>query len=178
MVDLLTLSLSRASKVARANQRSRHPGKARAPRNRQRKKAPGAGAFRICQRLFRTNRRRLAEAFCTDVDPESMREVRPPYDALGERYSRLWGETGCTNWTGTYQGAGTPLSQVFQPITPGEVDRRIHRIKPSSSPGLDGITALIRANATSVIAKLNLLLITGRYPASWRRNSHLHTQNW
>jgi hypothetical protein len=86
--------------------------------------------------------------------------------------SRLWWEVGQTSLTSVFERSRTPLSEVLQPISPGDVDRCISRLKPSFSPEPDGITktSIVKAKATSIITKLfNLLLATGGYPASWRR---------
>nr|ADX60044.1 R2 protein [Reticulitermes urbis] len=130
--------------------------------------------FRECQKIFRKSPRKLAEYLYRDKDLSHIsKDVSTP-QGIEQYYSQLWGKPELLESNTTEEML--PSSSLFDclpPITPEEVEGRIHKIRPSSAPGLDGVGKihLVGKGITLVLAKLyNLLFLTGGYPECWKRN--------
>jgi hypothetical protein len=146
-------------------------GRNRRPLKRRESRAKLAN-YRRCQQLFTTNKRRLADALFNGADANLV-DVDLPLEELKNIYSELWGTSGRTFLPPSEAGTMKSLVETFPAITPEEVGKRISKIKPSSSPGPDGIRKnhLRDRKYYTVLAKFfNILMMTGVYPESWRRN--------
>lgn len=90
-----------------------------------------------------------------------------------ELYSNLWGTPGPKQSQPDQTMATLHEKDIFLPITPVEVERKLRRIPGSLAAGINGINkATLREKGMSIIlAKyFNLLLFNQAYPAAWKQN--------
>ncbi|KAG8239072.1 hypothetical protein J437_LFUL018728 [Ladona fulva] len=129
-----------------------------------------------CQGMYENCPKKLARLVIEDdlnqLQKAVPREGRPTPGAIKAFYEEFWrDESGSLK---LLPAAPMPISKGFSHITPKEVRGRIRKVKNRSAAGIDGITKQDLRSLPEidiVLAKLfNLLLVTGYFPAEWRKN--------
>jgi hypothetical protein len=131
--------------------------------------------YRTHQELLKRSPRRLADMLCHDVDTSKINITKQPPEVF-QTYSNLWNQGGETTDHSKIGAERKKTEECLPPFTPDEIQKRINRIKYSTSPGPDGICKrhLKLHGICPVLAELfNYLTVSGGYPIVWKKNKSL-----
>lgn len=134
-----------------------------------------ASNYALTQNMFKNCPAVLAKNIRENIPLETREEAGPKTEEIKLLYNNLWNKTSTCN-----QSILTNISEIIdpsvllKPITITDIKNRIKRTRPKTAAGCDNLKKgdIIKSGHLHILLPMfNLVMIAGRQPDDWRKNT-------